>query len=81
MGGLGGHSGDIARQVRAAFTPPAASAASSAARPTPSAARPAVAAPAPAARAADIIALLRQPAVLQQLVVAREILDRPEHRW
>jgi hypothetical protein len=40
-----------------------------------------VAAPAPAARAADIIALLRQPAVLQQLVVAREILDRPEHRW
>lgn len=81
MGGLGGHSGDIARHVREAFTPPAASAASSAARPTPSAARPAVAAPAPAARAADIIALLRQPAVLQQLVVAREILDRPEHRW
>lgn len=81
MGGLGGHSGDIARHVREAFTPHVAAAASSAARPTPSAARPAVAAPAPAARAADIIALLRQPAVLRQLVVAREILDRPEHRW
>ncbi len=68
MGGLGGHSGDIARHVRAAFAPQSGEGAALAARPV-------------APLAAEIATLLRGPAALRQLVLAREILDRPEHRW
>ena len=31
--------------------------------------------------ARDIINLLRQPGGIQQAILLREILDRPEHRW
>ena len=31
--------------------------------------------------AADIIELLKQPGGVQQAILLREILDRPEHRW
>jgi len=31
--------------------------------------------------AADLIMLLRQPGGVQQAILLREILDRPEHRW
>jgi len=31
--------------------------------------------------AADLIELLKQPGGVQQAILLREILDRPEHRW
>jgi hypothetical protein len=68
MGGLGGHTGDIARHVRAAFAPQVESGAVPAARPA-------------SPLATEIAALLRGPEALRHLVLAREILDRPEHRW
>ena len=82
MGGLGGHAGDVARHVREAFATPgepkpaAAATAAPLAPPIPGGA-PAGTAP----TAAAIAALLRRPAALRELVIAREILDRPEHRW
>jgi hypothetical protein len=66
MGGLGGHSGDIARHVREAFAPQSGADAAPVARPP---------------LADEIAALTRGPLALRQLVLAREILDRPEHRW
>ncbi len=78
MGGLGGHAGDVARHVREAFATPAAAGATAALTP-PAVAGGAAARPAPTSAA--IAALLRRPALLRELVIAREILDRPEHRW
>ena len=31
--------------------------------------------------AADLLRMLRQPGGIQQAILMREILDRPEHRW
>jgi hypothetical protein len=35
----------------------------------------------PPAAAADLVAALRSPEGLRNLILMREILDRPTHRW
>jgi len=76
MGSLGGHAGDVSRHVHDAFAhklehlPAGLGHADAAVAPA------ATAGPAP-----DIAALLRSPATLRQLVIVREILDRPVDRW
>lgn len=81
VGGLEGHSGDVARHVNDAFAQQLGhlghleAGLAKAARPAPSAA------PRRTAAAAEIATLLRSPATVRQLVLMREILDRPEHRW
>jgi hypothetical protein len=76
MGSLGGHAGDVSRHVRDAFAHkldhlPAGLGHADVAVPPAAAAGP----------APDIAALLRSPATLRQLVIVREILDRPVDRW
>lgn len=76
MGSLGGHAGDVSSHVRDAFAhkldhlPAGLGHADASAAPAAS--------PKPAA---DIAALLRNPAALRQLVIVREILERPVDRW
>lgn len=65
--------GDIARHVEAAF-------AHDLAHESPSTTEPAVVVRAPAA-AAELVAALRSPEGLRNLILMREILDRPTHRW
>lgn len=77
LGSLGGHAADVSRHVRDAFShefehlPPGLSGAV-ATSPTVTVARSA---------AADVIAALRDPVTLRQLVIVREVLDRPIDRW
>ncbi|MFM7107720.1 MAG: hypothetical protein ACKOZU_03840 [Planctomycetaceae bacterium] len=76
LGSLGGHGGDVARHVGDAF-------AHEMRHLEPGVGRTADA-DATAARAvpvADIAALLRNPATLRQMLLVREVLDRPVDRW
>lgn len=65
--------GDISRHVEAAF-------AHDLAHQSPSTTEPAVV-PRPATAAADLVAALRSPEGLRNLILMREILERPTHRW
>jgi len=65
--------GDISRHVEAAF-------AHDLAHESPSATGPAVV-ERPVAAAADLVAALRSPEGLRNLILMREILERPTHRW
>lgn len=77
LGSLGGHATDVSRHVRAAFAheidhlPPGLAGADAPATTTPAARSP----------AADIVAALRDPTALRQLVIVREVLERPIDRW
>jgi len=76
LGSLGGHGTDVARHVREAF-------AGELEHLPAGLGRADAAAPAGARRplAADLVAALRDPATLRQIVLAREVLDRPVERW
>jgi len=69
----GPQGGDIARHVEAAF-------AHDLAHESPTA-EPAATTPTSGSPAAELAATLRSPAGLRQLVLMREILERPTHRW
>ncbi len=71
--GLEGHGTDIADHVTAAF-------AHDLAHEVPAGTASESALPADSVAAA-LVAALRTPAGLQQLVLMREVLDRPTHRW
>jgi hypothetical protein len=77
LGSLGGHATDVARHVRDAFAHeidhlPAGLGQPAAAAATVKAAQHG---------AADLVSLLRDPVTLRQLVIMREVLDRPVERW
>lgn len=77
LGSLGGHGGDVARHVGDAF-------AHEIGRLEPGAegrAEAAAGAAAPAGSVTDIATLLRNPATLRQMLLVREVLDRPVDRW
>lgn len=77
LGSLGGHGGDVARHVGDAF-------AQEIRHLEPGVGRRDVAdgaAAAPAAAATDLATLLRNPATLRQMLIVREVLDRPVDRW
>lgn len=77
FGSLGGHGGDVARHVGDAF-------AHEIGRLEPGAegrAEATAGAAAPAGSVTDIAALLRNPATLRQMLLVREVLDRPVDRW
>lgn len=77
LGSLGGHGGDVARHVGDAF-------AHEVGRLEPGAGGRAEAATgvvAPAGSVTDIASLLRNPATLRQMLLVREVLDRPVERW
>lgn len=73
IGGLAEHGGDVARHVAAAFAHdlahevPLVAVESSAVETAP--------------LADELLAALRSPAGLRQLILMREVLDRPTHRW
>ncbi len=67
-------SGDVARHVQEAF-------AHDLAHESPSGTARLAAAAAPTSPPIDLIAALRSPEDLRRLVIVREILDVPSHRW
>lgn len=73
LGSLGGHATDVARHVSAAFSREIEHLPGGGAEPAPAAA--------PHTVAADLVAALRDPATLRQLVIVREVLERPIERW
>jgi hypothetical protein len=88
LGALESRTSDIARHVQDAFAQdighlaPGLTRSARPADATPPIAAPPIAAPPIAApTAAELAALLRNPASIRQLILAREILERPEHRW
>lgn len=78
LGSLGDHGGDIARHVRDAFAGDLGHRSSPLKKPAAATAEPAAARP---AATLDLVSLLRDPAALRQLFVAREVLERPVDRW
>jgi hypothetical protein len=74
IGSLGGHAADVARHVEDAFAHDPNNFPSGLSRTGGGAARAGTA-------AIDIAALLRDPATLRNLVIVREVLDRPVERW
>lgn len=75
LGGLQGVETDVARHVQQMFAHGAREPASSAVAVRPEAGS--ASAPPPAA----LVALVRDPAALRQLFIAREVLERPVERW
>jgi len=77
LGSLGGHATDVSRHVHDAFAqeiehlPPGLAGGGAAATPATPARSP----------AADVVAALRDPVTLRQLVIVREVLERPIDRW
>lgn len=77
LGSLGGHATDVSRHVHDAFAqeiehlPPGLAAGGA----------PAATATPARSPAADVVAALRDPVTLRQLVIVREVLDRPIDRW
>ena len=69
---------DVARHVHDAFAHQLEHLSTSIAAGAPVNAEPRRPAPAPAA---EIVAMLRNPATLRQLILLREVLDRPTERW
>ena len=75
LGSLGGHATDVARHVKDAFAHEIEH--------LPSGLSRVDAPPAPprTATGLDLAALIRDPATLRQLMIVREVLDRPVDRW
>ena len=78
LGSLGGHGGDVARHVGDAFAHEIRHLESGVGRSDPVTSGPAAAT---AGACQGIAALLRDPSTLRQLVLVREILERPVQRW
>lgn len=77
LGALGGHAADISRHVHDAFAQELEHLPAGLASPASAAS-----APAGIGRSrVDIATLLRSPATLRDLVLIREVLDRPVDRW
>jgi len=76
LGALEGRGTDIARHVHDAFAQElghlASNIASVPGKPATENVRP---------QAADLVALVRSPATIRQLILVHELLERPEHRW
>lgn len=74
IGSLGGHGADVSRHVEDAFAHDPNHVPAGPSRTGGGAARAGTA-------AVDIAALLRDPTTLRNLVIVREVLDRPTERW
>jgi hypothetical protein len=68
---------DVSRHVKDAFSSQLKHLSSNLAREAPQPLEPRPA----AAPAAELVAMLRNPATLKQLILLREVLDRPTERW
>lgn len=78
LGSLGGHAADVSRHVEDAFAREIEHLPAGLGQPATAAGKPLA-----AKRGAgdDLVRMLRDPATLRQLVVVREVLDRPVERW
>jgi len=75
LGSLGGHATDVARHVKDAFAHEIEHLPSGLSRVDTAAASPLTVA------GLDLASLIRDPATLRQLMIVREVLDRPVDRW
>lgn len=78
---LGGHAGEIGRHVEGAFAHDLAQNLKAAIGPSAGGEPSPVAVPSLPRAAEDLVAMFRDPATIRQVVLLREVLDRPIDRW